>query len=85
MDGQALIHLLSSFFISFFEGEMGMKTIQSELAKKGFADVLKQEVEKENSKTSKLQKERLSDQELRELMGTNRDTFKRHRGAIRRR
>jgi response regulator of citrate/malate metabolism len=72
---------LSSFFISFFEGEMGMRTIQAELIEKGLKQADTQEINKE----SKNPKERLSEQELKELMGSNRDTFKRHRGAIRRR
>jgi len=35
-------------------------------------------------KINKIRKEKLSKQDLRELMGTNRDTYKRHNGAIRR-
>lgn len=35
-------------------------------------------------KLKKVRKEKLSKQDLRELMGTNRDTYKRHNGAIRR-
>jgi hypothetical protein len=62
---------------------MGMKTIQSELVGKGFADVLKQEIEKENSKTSKKRKETFSRKEIEELMGTNRPTYRRVGGAVR--
>lgn len=35
-------------------------------------------------KLNKVRKEKLSNHDLRELMGTNRDTYKRHNGAIRR-
>ena len=35
-------------------------------------------------KINKIKKEKLSNRDLRELMGTNRDTYKRHNGAIRR-
>jgi len=35
-------------------------------------------------KLNKIKKEKLSKHDLRELMGTNRDTYKRHNGAIRR-
>jgi hypothetical protein len=35
-------------------------------------------------KLKKVRKEKLSKHDLRELMGTNRDTYKRHNGAIRR-
>jgi hypothetical protein len=35
-------------------------------------------------KLNKIRKEKLSKHDLRELMGTNRDTYKRHNGAIRR-
>ena len=35
-------------------------------------------------KINKIRKEKLSKQDLRELMGTNRDTYKRRNGAIRR-
>lgn len=62
-----------------------MRTIQTELVQKGFADVLKHEIEKENSRTSKSPKERLTRKELEELMGCNRDTYKRVRGAVKRR
>jgi len=62
-----------------------MGTIQTELVKKDFEDVLKQEIDKKNSNTSKKPKEKLTRKEIEELMGCNRDTFKRHHGAIRRR
>lgn len=40
---------------------------------------------KRNPKKSKKKKqEKLSEHDLRELMGTNRDTYKRVRGAVRR-
>lgn len=60
-----------------------MGTIQTELIQKGFADVLKQEVEKENSRTSKRLKEHLTRREIEELMGCNRQTYRRVGGAIR--
>jgi hypothetical protein len=34
--------------------------------------------------TKKKKKEKLSQRDLRELMGTNQSTYKRHKGAIRR-
>lgn len=38
-----------------------------------------------NTNTAIKQKERLSDRDLAELMGTNRDTYTRRRGAVRKR
>lgn len=60
-----------------------MRTIQTELVKKGFSDVLKQEIDKENSKRSKQVKESLTRRELEDLMGCNRQTYKRVGGAVR--
>jgi hypothetical protein len=34
--------------------------------------------------TKKKKKEKLSDRDLKELMGTNQPTYRRHKGAIRR-
>jgi hypothetical protein len=46
-----------------------------------FAEHLKEE---DKNKLNKLKPKKLSDRDLRELMGINRDTYKRNRGAIRR-
>ncbi|KQL35812.1 hypothetical protein [Psychrobacillus sp. FJAT-21963] len=61
-----------------------MGTIQSGLIEKGLKHVLIQEIEKENTR-SKREKERFSCRELEDLMGCNRDTYKRVRGAVKRR
>lgn len=79
---QPLYHLLSSFFISS-KGVMGMRTIQTELVEKGLKNAQINEVDKENSKTSKRVKESLTRREIEELMGCNRQTYKRVGGAVR--
>lgn len=66
------------------------KTLQEQLIDKGLVDtrINKSGTENRNIDTKSIKsvrKERLSERELRELMGTNRDTFKRHRGSVRRR
>lgn len=63
-----------------------MRTIQQQLLEKGLTDSLEQPARNSNIKTSERPKERLSSWELAELMGSNRDTFRRAKGgAIRRR
>lgn len=63
-----------------------MRTLQQELIDKQLSDGRIQEKQAEKVKVSKTSERRLSDWELAELMGTNRDTFRRVRGgAIRRR
>lgn len=53
-----------------------MKSIQEQLIEKGLVQPVAREIKRN---------ERLSERELAELMGTNRDTYKRHRGSVRRR
>ena len=62
-----------------------MKSIQEQLIEKGLVQPVKREIEQKDTRTSKKRNEQLSERELAELMGTNRDTFKRHRGSVRRR
>lgn len=52
-----------------------MKTLPSELFDKGFSK------KGPTEPAVKKAKERLSDRDLRELMGTNRDTYKRGKGG----
>ena len=65
---------------SALRGE-GMKTIQEQLIEKGLARPVKREIEKNDTRTSKRQNERLSEWELAELMGTNRPTYGRKKGG----
>lgn len=59
---------------------------RSELIKKGFLNVGADDLRKENPAAEKKHKEGFSERELRELMGVNRDTYKRGPGgAFRRR
>ncbi|PIC66754.1 hypothetical protein CSV71_08040 [Sporosarcina sp. P21c] len=63
-----------------------MKSIQEQLIEKGLVQPVKQEIEQKDTRTSKKHNERLSEWELAELMGTNRQTYRRGPGgAIRRR
>lgn len=63
-----------------------MKTLQQELIDKKLSDASIQEKQVERVKVNKSSRSQLSAWELAELMGTNRDTYKRVRGgAIRRR
>lgn len=63
-----------------------MRTIQQQLIEKGLSNSRERVGEKPNAKTSNKPKEQLSQWELAELMGSNRDTFRRVKGgAIRRR
>lgn len=62
-----------------------MKTLKDQLIEKGLAQSSLQIKEKLNTTTRDKQVGRLTRRELAELMGVNRDTFKRVGGAIRRR
>lgn len=63
-----------------------MRTIQQQLIEKGLTDGSECTNGIPNAKASKKTKERLSSRDIAELMGSNRDTFKRAKGgAIRRR
>lgn len=63
-----------------------MRTLKTELIEKGLSDARASEVEPKCINTNSKSKEKLSDKDLRELMGVNRDTFGRGKGgAIRRR
>lgn len=61
-----------------------MRSLQSELLKHGFRP-LRREVDRKDTRTSTKPEERLTDRDFRELMGQNRDTYKRVNGRIRRR
>ena len=62
-----------------------MRTIQQQLREKGLSDGPERIIEKPNAKTSNKPKEQLMSWELVELMGSNRDTFRRDKdGTIRR-
>lgn len=62
-----------------------LRTLQQQLREKGLTDGAEPVVEKSNVKTSIKSKEWLSPQDLADLMGSNRDTFRRAKGgAIRR-
>jgi hypothetical protein len=71
------------FFISFFEGVMGMRTIQTQLVEKGLKQSNTQEIERESFELKNKKKETLSRREIEELMGTNRPTYRRVGGAFR--
>ncbi|MEV9641748.1 hypothetical protein ABZ756_13690 [Mammaliicoccus sciuri] len=60
-----------------------MRTLQSELVKKGFKT--KQTESSPSNKPRKKKEEKLTDREWRELMGMNRDRYQRVGGAFRRR
>ena len=61
-----------------------MKSLQKELVEKGLSDARTGEVERKDTRTMG-KSEQLSDREWAELMGANRQTYKRKNGAIRRR
>ena len=62
-----------------------MRTIQEQLKGKGHTDSLRATKELSNTKNKNQPKERLTSWELADLMGSNRDTFRRAKGgAIRR-
>lgn len=57
-----------------------MWSLQSELLKHGFRP-LRREIDRKDTRTKDKPKERLSDRELRELMGQNRPTYARGKGG----
>lgn len=62
-----------------------MRTIQDQLREKGLSATRRETEAPANTNISKKSKERLSDREWAEIMGSNRDTFRRAKGgAIRR-
>lgn len=61
-----------------------MRILKNEL-EKGLSEARAQAEEKETIKTSPRPKETLSQREWQQIMGCNQDTYKRHRGSIRRR
>lgn len=70
---------------------MEMRTLQSELVKKGFIEKAKQEHKhsaRSHSKSyqyqEKVESEERRKREIEELMGTRRDRFKRVKGSVRR-
>lgn len=62
-----------------------MRTFRSEFSRLGLLQTRRREVTMKSSKTKGKKEERLTDRDFRELMGVNRDTYKRKNGAIRRR
>ncbi|WP_342538344.1 hypothetical protein MKY15_19790 [Sporosarcina sp. FSL K6-1540] len=62
-----------------------MKSLQVELVGKGLSDARTGEVEQKNTGTKGKSSEQLSDRDWAELMGSNRQTYKRVNGAIRKR
>ncbi|MDI2588062.1 hypothetical protein OR571_13290 [Psychrobacillus sp. NEAU-3TGS] len=62
-----------------------MRTLQTELIEKGVKQATRGELVNPSIKTSYKRKEMLTRREIEELMGCNRDTYKRVRGAVKRR
>lgn len=63
-----------------------MRTVQGELINKGLSQPRECKLERKSIRTRDKQSERLTDRELADLMGTNRDTYRRGPGgAFRRR
>lgn len=62
-----------------------MRTIQSEVIEKGLKQVDRDDLRNGQTNMSNKQKETFSRRELEDLMGCNRDTYKRVRGAVKRR
>lgn len=60
-----------------------MGTLQTELVEKGIKQAHIQEIDKECSKRSEQLNERLTRREIEDLMGCNRQTYRRVGGAIR--
>ena len=58
-----------------------MKSLQEQLIEKGLVQPVKREIEKKNTRTSKKRNERLSERDLRDLMGSNMPTYGRARGG----
>ncbi|WP_342512811.1 hypothetical protein MKY34_19720 [Sporosarcina sp. FSL K6-1522] len=62
-----------------------MRSLQSELVRNGLLQARTGEVERKSTRTNNKRKERLSDKELRELMGANRATYGRVKGRVKQR
>ena len=58
-----------------------MKTLQSELVRSGLLQARTDAVERKSTRTSAKPKERLTDRDWAELMGTNRATYARKKGG----
>ncbi|WP_432358816.1 hypothetical protein [Sporosarcina sp. UB5] len=61
-----------------------MRTLQDQLIEKGLSRQRTGEIDRKNTRTRVKQSEQLTDRDLRELMGVNRDIYTRRGGAIRR-
>ncbi|MEK5070272.1 hypothetical protein [Sporosarcina sp. FSL K6-1508] len=62
-----------------------MRSSQKEPVERGLSDARTGVVERRNTRTRGISSEQLSDREWAELMGSNRQTYKRVNGAIRKR
>ncbi|MEK4403461.1 hypothetical protein MKZ26_03320 [Sporosarcina sp. FSL K6-6792] len=62
-----------------------MKSLQTELVEKGLSDARTGDVVQKSIRTRVKAPEQLTDREWAELMGANRQTYKRVNGAIRKR
>lgn len=63
-----------------------MRTLQEQLTEKGLAQPVKREVARKDTRARKKRNERLSERDLRDLMGSSRPTYGRKKGgAIRQR
>jgi len=62
---------------------MGMRTIQTEFIEKGLKQVDRDVLKNERTNIRNKQKETFSRRELEELMGCNRQTYRRVGGAVR--
>ncbi|QNK90796.1 hypothetical protein H7992_07085 [Sporosarcina sp. resist] len=62
-----------------------MKSLQTEQVEIGVSDACTGEVDKKSTTAKGKPKEQLSDRDWREMMGQNRQTYKRVNGAIRKR
>ncbi|PIC72517.1 hypothetical protein [Sporosarcina sp. P17b] len=58
-----------------------MKSIQEQLIEKGLVQPVKRDIEQKDARTSKRRNERLSEWDLRDLMGSNMPTYGRARGG----
>lgn len=62
-----------------------MRTFKTEFARSGFSQPRRREMTLKSRETQDKPKEQLTDREIRDLMGTNRQTYHRKNGAVRRR
>ncbi|WP_336822958.1 hypothetical protein [Sporosarcina sp. USHLN248] len=62
-----------------------MRTLQDQLIEKGLSRRTGREIDQKSIRTSDKQEERLTDRELAELMGVNRDVYRRGPGGAYRR